>query len=179
MARSVIFVLFLATLALAQDATSESEQPKYSNLRNRVHVFFDSVSFSQSTPQQLSDKVKTTLTNAKVDFENIQPMNFESGDYLSAYVDITLPTAMKYDQKGDKSNQFGLNRRSALQTLKGLEGVLAVQDQKNVDYAASVSQEVKDAHAKAIEKSPFHLAREAKQARRQQRKGKRAKNDEL
>ena len=129
MSRSLVFVLFLATLALAQDATGEGDQPVYTNLRNRIHVFFNSASFSQSTPQQLSSKVKTALTNAKVDFENIEPTNFEKGDYLSAYVDITLPKPVKYEQKGDKQNQFGMNRRSALKNLKALEGVLAVQDQ--------------------------------------------------
>jgi hypothetical protein len=42
-----------------------------------------------------------------------------------------------------------------------------------------VTQEVKDAHAKAIENSPFHLAKEAKRARRAERRAKRTKNDEL
>ena len=71
-----------------------------------------------------------------------------------------------------------MNRRSAIKNLQSLDGVLAVQDQKRIEYAASVTQEVKDAHAKAIENSPFHLAKDGRNKRRQ-RKGKRAKNDEL
>ena len=46
MARSVVFVLFLATLAIAQEATSEQGKVAYKNLNNRIHVFFDSASFS-------------------------------------------------------------------------------------------------------------------------------------
>ena len=99
MARSVVFVLFLATLAIAQDVTSKQGKAKYKGLQNHMHVFFDSATFSEFTPQQLSDKVKDSLTSAKVDFESVVPMNFDSGDYLNAYVDVTLKSLIKYEME--------------------------------------------------------------------------------
>ena len=67
-------------------------------------------------------------------------MNFESGDYLSAYVDISVQTMAKYEKKGgNKNGEYRANKNLAYNNLKALDGVFAVQDQKNIDYAASAT----------------------------------------
>ena len=77
----LILVVLLTLLATAQDA-AESSVPVYENMRHRIHVFYDSITYESNQPDSLAERTISFLRSRDIEFETINGKNFQSGDFM-------------------------------------------------------------------------------------------------
>ena len=125
----LVFVLFLAICAAAQG--SETSELNYENMRHRIHLFFDTDTFSSMTPEELTEKTADYLSSRNIEFESAKPKNFETRNYMQAYVEVILGTPRTHDTVREASlDGKVLRNRSnkAFADFRKMQGVFAVQD---------------------------------------------------